>query len=900
MTATSLSTFERCDISTFRLQLCACFASMLQLSKRLYESYAADQRSRSPRARRRHVFDISNSSSSECSAPAIVQYDHATIDQCLDGMKSNLLVLFQNHDSSFARRDNSSSQLTALEEIISALLNPTIIPLACAGPVIQFLVKAYVEDESLASSATASNLENVQPHQTALKKALWTLVCRMPQLSLSHLIVPYIRGAMKLSPPDESSDNISGFLDVYIVNRMIDMYNADAAGRCIQFILQMLPHTRFEYFAVSLLIKAIIDIDNADVLLMKVRYSERKTSKMANGKTILSLRCSRCQIQSQQKALPIDDSVEVQSRRVPKTASLSDLHDANMGGDDFEEEEGIIIKSDSADNVERISLSPRLRDYDDDGRRVSMKRVMKSTSDNISPSSDKTCACLCYTDLTAAHVLSNSDRGNNTHARCTVLPIKMVRLRSNLYRALLSVIKFQLSWKSLDETIKHRADTKLLDRAVCIMKIYPTCAAARLSAVLIADVRGIENGFLPLFNKLLQCSGHPYANVNRDTIRVYSELVVELAICDDPKTFWKVFAPLLNRALQQYDESHDGAKYRLTILRGISYILINRRQTLTAVDSSKVRSYITRLSLSFGCQSFWIHTQMSHEEKKEIIHTLQAIGVLGMIFQEESDGDSSFADHEFLDSLSRSEFPFSIPTSLRDAVGRMGPHVGCNRFLSSLDARFELPEDDNGEVGEAKQRTESLSEVVPLLDYLDDDLIRRIFSYLTHRKLAKVTGVCRSWRSLGNDPAIWHRLYRSRFKIRREVDIITTLASPTAQQQYAAKEEVRDWRRLFITKWMAERRLRSSFSKCGKWKHKTCEYVGCLAVLRSKAMYEKHLKKHRSDTAKRILKEEAAAVRKRKRDEAKVAQDERKKRRKKTEKQVERKNLYNVEQEFIA
>mmetsp|Transcript_37580 Transcript_37580/g.82293 ORF Transcript_37580/g.82293 Transcript_37580/m.82293 type:complete len:86 (+) Transcript_37580:675-932(+) len=80
---------------------------------------------------------------------------------------------------------------------------------------------------------------------------------------------------------------------------------------------------------------------------------------------------------------------------------------------------------------------------------------------------------------------------------------------------------------------------------------------------------------------------------------------------------------------------------------------------------------------------------------------------------------------------------------------------------------------------------------------------------------------------------------------------------------------------------MAERRLRSSFSKCGKWKHKTCEYVGCLAVLRSKATYEKHMKKHRADVTKRILKEEAAAARKRKRDEAEVAKDEHKKRRKK-------------------
>ena len=867
-TATSLSAFERCDARSFRRQLHSSFSFMLRLSKDVY-STKHSQICNPRKARRRHIFNIGDSSSgSGRCAPSIVQYDHMMIERCLDiGMNPNLMVLFDNHDSFIARRDGSLSQFTALEEIIASLLNPAIIPLACAGPVVQILVKAYVEDASLASSTAASNIENDRPHQTALKKALWSIVRRSPQLSVSRLIVPQIRGALKLNIPKQTSDAMNATLDETIAEKVIHMYNADAAGRCIsliQFILQTLPQARFEYCALSLLIEAVMAVDNADVLLMESRGSKRCINAIAAKKAKSSLQCSRCQMQSQMGGFLIDSSEDSQLRkRASKTASPSDLHDNDFDSDDVEED-GVIVISDSTETgtaVERISLSSRLRHCGNE-QRVSMKRVMTLAPDGRSSDPDQECACLCYTDSVKEHVLSSRGPRSNKHARCTLLPIKMVCLRNELYRALLFVTKFQVHCKPLGVANIHRIDSKLFDKAISYMRKFPNCAAAKLSAVLIADVRGIENGFLPLFAKLLEYGRHLNA------IRIYSELAVELAICDNPKVFWKVFSPLLDQALRANDESHDNEEYKLTILRGISYVFINRRRTLDAVDDSIVQAYITRLSLSFGCQSFWVNRAMFCEEKDEIIHALQGLGVLGIILQhDDGSGDYSCIDDNYLDSLSGNKFPFSAASSLRDAVGRMGPRVGCNRFLSSLDARLPLEspaeEDKVVKTIERRVRAESLSERAPILNYLDDDLLRHVFLYLSCRKLARVTGVCRLWRSLGNEPAQWQRLYQSRFKTR-----------------HTAEENATDWRKLFDAKWMAERRLRSSFSRCGKWKHRTCEYVGCLAVLRTRAMYEKHLNKHQSDAAKRFLKDAAAAARTRKRDEAtlvKAAQGKRRK-----------------------
>ena len=431
----------------------------------------------------------------------------------------------------------------------------------------------------------------------------------------------------------------------------------------------------------------------------------------------------------------------------------------------------------------------------------------------------------------------------------------MIQLRSDAYRALVSLAKFYL-FENIPRN--ESINSVIFNKAIQQMRKYPMCAASRLSAVLLADVRGIESGFLPLLDKLLTSSAV-------SSIRIYAEVVVNLAIFDDPVVFWKATKSLFDRAL---DMSSYCQEYQMTVRRAMSYIFVERHRTVSAVERFELQPYITDISETFGSQGHWTHEPMLQDEKDEIIHTLQTLGILGFL-----DGDEEMVTAEISDSFSASlcseSFPFLPESSLRDAVARMGPHVGCNRFLSRLDARISIDllrnDKEHAQIN-PKDRADSLDESTPILEHVNDDfLIRRIFSFLNHRKLAAASSVCRVWHQIANEPALWQRLYRLRFKTLVEIDALPESASPKMKSFYSSKENGRDWRKLFDAKWSAERQLRSTFSRDGKWKHKTCELVGCLTVLKSKASFEKHICKHKMDLAKKMERAEASEDRKRKR-----------------------------------
>jgi len=270
--------------------------------------------------------------------------------------------------------------------------------------------------------------------------------------------------------------------------------------------------------------------------------------------------------------------------------------------------------------------------------------------------------------------------------------------------------------------------------------------------------------------------------------------------------------------------------------------------------------------------------------RDEIVCTLQSLGVLGFV-DFDAERTTSELDDRCSASLSGECFPFPPSSSLRDATARMGPHVGCNRFLSRLDARISVDLLRNGQKEThiaLRDRADSFEDGTPILDFLKDDfLARRIFSFLNHRKLATAACVCRDWLRTANDPVLWQRLYCLRFKTMLEVDALPSSTSSKVRLSFTSKENVLDWRKLFDAKWLAERQLRSSFSSCGEWRHRTCVFVSCLTVLKSKTSYEKHILKHKNDLAKQVKRAAVSEERKRRRIAATKENDEKLQRRNK-------------------
>lgn len=870
-TATSVSTFEESDIHSYRAKLRRVFGELVQGSIEFFEASASNDcsgSSRKAKARSGHIFDIDTFELRRTNSVLVTHYDNDAIVTCLSRLQSNFSSLFQHHDDFIHRSATSNlkrTESTALEEVLYAILDPTIVPYACSAPFIQLLTKAYVEDSNSRPLSTIGN----QAHKVLLKQALCAFVIRSPQIDLANLLSSYFRNTLRIEMPERNLQK-TGILDV------IDNYKVNRASQCVElmgYMVKTLPDARFEGSVVSILVECTRDFDGTDILL--TRLSSNRSAQGVNiAKRTSSFCCSRCHMT---KGVDASRRIKVSLATTPSSlnrkrsaniASLTDLHDRACSGDDdndSEEDIGIAIESyrpivdEGGPTVQRISLTKRIRHYGNEPKVSSLKKIMGSASSssggNVLFANEAGCACICYTE-SATNTDSSNSKSQGIGRRCSMLPLKMIQLRSDAYRTLVSLAKFHLY-----EIIPRNESINavIFNKTIQQMRKHPLCAACRLSAVLLADVRGIESGFLPLLDKLL-------ASSKCSLIRIYAEIVVNLAIFDDPVVFWKATKSLFNRAL---DMSSYCQEYQMTVRRAMSYIFVERHRTLSAIERFELQPYITGISEMFSSQGYWTHEPMLTDEKDEIIHTLQALGILGFLDgDKEMDTAAEMCD-SFPASLCSERFPFLPESSLRDAVARMGPHVGCNRFLSRLDARISVDLLRNKEEEariKPKDRADSFDEGTPILDHVNDDfLIRRIFSFLNHRKLAAASSVCRVWREIANEPALWQRLYRLRFRTLVEIDVLPESASPKVKSLFASNENDRDWRKLFDAKWLAERQLRSTFSRDGNWKHRTCEFVGCLAVLKSRASFEKHICKHKKDFAKKVKRTEASEDRKRKR-----------------------------------
>ena len=376
--ATSVSTFEVSDIRTYRSHLRQALGELARCS----ECFAARSLTNgsAPKPRSQHIFDVSHTSSATCAT----HHDDNAIEACLRGLQSNLSLLFRHHDEFISRSASASrrSESTALEEILYAMLDPTIIPCACSGPFIRLLAKGYVEYSTSKVSSSLSMIGS-QSHRELLKQALCAFANRSPQTDLTDLLVSYFRTVLRVETHTTKKVPKTDILD------SIDNYNVDHAGRCVELIgyfVRALPDARFEGSTVALLIEAIRDIDGADVLLAKASRGNQglKVAKRA----VSSSYCSRCRAMNGRRR-GLQNVIEPplsNLKRSAKTAALVNLHDDLNDDESYNSEvdSGIVIESNVSNagegpTTQRVSLTKRMRNFGDEPR-VSMKRVMGSVS----------------------------------------------------------------------------------------------------------------------------------------------------------------------------------------------------------------------------------------------------------------------------------------------------------------------------------------------------------------------------------------------------------------------------------------------------------------------------------------------------------------------------------------
>ena len=345
---------------------------------------------------------------------------------------------------------------------------------------------------------------------------------------------------------------------------------------------------------------------------------------------------------------------------------------------------------------------------------------------------------------------------------------------------------------------------------------------------------------------------------------------MECALFDDREACWDALRPLAQCIILKGSSLSEPGVYSC-----LAFVLSRRCRLFQSYDDdihAEFRELLTNLTLYHGDSKFWVHPKMTAEERQHTLRTLQRVGILGFLDLDDDDDDdelveddmvmSSLTSHEPREVISSivasrdaaiSMWPFAKPYDLRSAFHRMGNDV---LTVSSKSLLSSVTHDRDVVIAKKDQQSkEEGKETVPILEYLNNDLLGIVFSFLDYKRLLKIRQVCQTWKGLSDDTScLWYDAYRSRFGLLNQ--------DPRAMQKNRSLSQ-RSWKELFVDKWLVEQNLR--FQRCQKtgWKHRTCGYLGCLEVLRTPKRQEDHFrlhvrneKKEQDQAARRLLKEE--------------------------------------------
>ena len=141
----------------------------------------------------------------------------------------------------------------------------------------------------------------------------------------------------------------------------------------------------------------------------------------------------------------------------------------------------------------------------------------------------------------------------------------------------------------------------------------------------------------------------------------------------------------------------------------------------------------------------------------------------------------------------------------------------------------------------------------PIMNYINDDITRIVFSYLGYKLLVRATSVCRSWRTIGNSSLYWEPHFTKRF---RPIFLETMIPPSTRQDlrnafihRYCQRQSIH-WRHRFDQQRQRDRSL-NRVSASG-WKHRYCRVFGCNVVIRKKEDEKKHMQVHLKDIQKKL------------------------------------------------
>ena len=308
----------------------------------------------------------------------------------------------------------------------------------------------------------------------------------------------------------------------------------------------------------------------------------------------------------------------------------------------------------------------------------------------------------------------------------------------------------------------------------------------------------------------------------------------------------------------------------------------------SSIDSD-FQSFINLLAIRCGeCPELWL-SFFSDSTRNLVESTLQRLGILSFSF---SDSRKELKDRRarkgisstcnarsdiLMHSIAISNWPFSEEFSLRKAMGRIDRAVmSLENESDAVKSILTHPTTSCQKLSQKKKtarRSKRLMPSAPMTNYLHESgILCLIFSFCGPKRLAKIPQVCKAWKNVSNtvSDTLWKNSYASTFgKYRwpcvdaehRHLVATGAIVAIDSIKSHAKIENTSKsyWKNLFAQKHIAEKMVRFQRNPRSGYKHRTCNYVGCLHILKSAEEERKHDQKHR-----RLLTKQQAALKKKK------------------------------------
>lgn len=370
---------------------------------------------------------------------------------------------------------------------------------------------------------------------------------------------------------------------------------------------------------------------------------------------------------------------------------------------------------------------------------------------------------------------------------------------------------------------------------LCIIltsSLNPRRSFLRILQILIGDISGCRETMISdgtLLSRVIPC------------LNMYLEIVCNCCVFDNTSLCRKATILLIELTLS-FDAESSRTEV-LLLLRCIAWLLCGRAQTLLHDDLKESKLIFNhsalRLAFHYGTHGYWFDESMDDQERKQIFIGLQSIGILS--FADESLTYDYWTKMQiYLCSCVR---PYSYANSIQAAVSRSGLQME-SLFVTKPCKHVVIPATSVSTCHLKRERDDHLF-AEPLMDYLNEDLISNVLSFLGYKKLVHVSTVCKLIYGLANQSSIWKDHYSRRYNPTFIEDYLPTCITKTERKDFIDKFSQKsdlNWKQLFREKWMKERI--ESKRRSGRTKHKCCTLVGCLTILKKSQDHNRHKQVH--------------------------------------------------------